>query len=56
MDNLYMQFLLLNIEANRQAASNSPEHANWSNGVAEGLKLALDGYKESLKREDDHAR
>ncbi len=30
------------VEANKQAAINSPQHADWSNGVAEGVRLALE--------------
>lgn len=30
------------IEANEQAAKRSPQSAQWSNGVAAGVKLALD--------------
>ena len=30
------------IDANKQAAINSPQHADWSNGVAEGVRIALE--------------
>lgn len=30
------------IKANEQAAQNSPQNAQWSKGVAAGVKLALD--------------
>jgi hypothetical protein len=30
-----------NIESNKEAATNSPDSADWSNGVARGLELAL---------------
>jgi hypothetical protein len=40
------KMLAENIESNRQAAINSPQNADWSNGVAMGLEIAL----ESLTR------
>jgi len=33
--------IIANIKSNRQAAINSPQDATWSNGVAEGLEIAL---------------
>jgi hypothetical protein len=36
-----VDFLKSNIKANKRAAINSPQSAEWSNGVAAGLKVAL---------------
>jgi len=40
----YERFLRANIELNKQAALNSPQHATWSLGVSAGYQAALEGF------------
>ena len=41
-----------NAESNRQAAINSPQCADWSNGVAKGLELAKSFISENVEMDN----
>lgn len=43
----YRNQLIAQINANEQAAINSPQCADWSNGVARGFQLSLDYFDAS---------
>jgi molecular chaperone GrpE (heat shock protein) len=45
----YLETLLTLADANEQAARNSPQCADWSNGVAKGMRVAGDTLTEMLK-------
>lgn len=51
----YRAQLVAQIEANRQAAINSPQCADWSNGVAKGFEMALEYFNAAFTQPEQNS-